>query len=142
MFLTVILSRSTLNLPVRALRFAFAFWFCPSICQEYQSSILFVIIILQVKIAVVSSAKEPAQQSQEMKEKVEDDRKHQIEAAIVRIMKARQVLDHNQLMAQVTTQLHNRFAFKRLFALGLTIICVCVYVAICIAGGVCEIEWV
>ena len=40
---------------------------------------------------------------------VEEDRKPQIEAAVVRIMKARRVLDHNSIVAEVTRQLTPRF---------------------------------
>ncbi|VDM80599.1 unnamed protein product, partial [Strongylus vulgaris] len=40
---------------------------------------------------------------------VEDDRKHEIEAAIVRVMKSRKVLGHNNLITEVTQQLKHRF---------------------------------
>ncbi|XP_073255357.1 cullin-3-like isoform X3 [Porites lutea] len=45
----------------------------------------------------------------ETRTKVDEDRKHEIEAAIVRIMKARKKRPHNLLVAEVTEQLKARF---------------------------------
>lgn len=45
----------------------------------------------------------------ETKKKMDEDRKHEIEACIVRIMKSRKQLNHNQLVTQVVDQLHKRF---------------------------------
>jgi len=40
---------------------------------------------------------------------VEEDRRHQVEAAVVRVMKARKTLHHNNLIAEVSKQLSVRF---------------------------------
>jgi cullin 3 len=64
---------------------------------------LFKIRILQ---AVAAESKG---ERKETRQKVDEDRKHQIEAAIVRIMKARKELDHNNLVSETTKQLQARF---------------------------------
>lgn len=63
----------------------------------------------KVKIGTVVAQKESEPEKQETRQKVEEDRKPQIEAAIVRIMKSRRVLDHNNIVAEVTKQLQSRF---------------------------------
>lgn len=63
----------------------------------------------KVKIGTVVAQKESEPEKLETRQRVEEDRKPQIEAAIVRIMKARRVLDHNNIVTEVTKQLQSRF---------------------------------
>uniref|UniRef100_A0A2P2MAG6 Cullin family profile domain-containing protein n=1 Tax=Rhizophora mucronata TaxID=61149 RepID=A0A2P2MAG6_RHIMU len=63
----------------------------------------------KVKIGTVVAQKESEPEKQETRQRVEEDRKPQIEAAIVRIMKSRRVLDHNNIIMEVTKQLQSRF---------------------------------
>ena len=44
------------------------------------------------------------------RERVESDRRFEVEAAIIRVMKARKRLEHNLLVAEVTRMLQRRFA--------------------------------
>ena len=64
---------------------------------------------IRVKINTVSAKGESDPERQETRFKVDDDRKHEIEAAIVRIMKARKKMQHNLLVTEVTNQLKSRF---------------------------------
>ncbi|CAO3632702.1 unnamed protein product [Mucor fragilis] len=43
------------------------------------------------------------------RDKVDEERKHQIEASVVRIMKDRKTMEHNLLISEVTKQLSSRF---------------------------------
>lgn len=45
-----------------------------------------------------------------MQEKVEDDRKHMIEAVIVKVMKSRRRLSHTDLVTEVTKILSAKFS--------------------------------
>uniref|UniRef100_J3MQR9 Cullin family profile domain-containing protein n=1 Tax=Oryza brachyantha TaxID=4533 RepID=J3MQR9_ORYBR len=65
--------------------------------------------LFKVKIGTVVTQKESEPEKMETRQRVEEDRKPQIEAAIVRIMKARRVLDHNSIVTEVTKQLQPRF---------------------------------
>eukprot|EP01041_Mallomonas_annulata_P007028 gene7028-14297_t len=66
----------------------------------------------RVKIPLISSSKEIGisdENNHAMPNTVEEDRRHMIEATIVRIMKARKTLSHNDLVAEVSRQLSFRF---------------------------------
>ncbi|KAJ0550597.1 putative cullin protein, neddylation [Helianthus annuus] len=64
----------------------------------------------RVNMGSVVAQKESEPETQETRQRVQEDRKFQIEAAIVRIMKARRVLDHDNIVAEVTKQLKSRFS--------------------------------
>jgi len=64
---------------------------------------------MRFKVGTISSQKEDDTEKRETREKVEEDRKPQIEAAIVRIMKSRKEMEHNALIAEVANQLCTRF---------------------------------
>ncbi|GBP71052.1 Cullin-3-B [Eumeta japonica] len=63
----------------------------------------------RVKIQTVAAKGESEPERRETRNKVDEDRKHEIEAAIVRIMKARKKIPHTLLVAEVTDQLRARF---------------------------------
>ncbi|KAK9872994.1 hypothetical protein WA026_020340 [Henosepilachna vigintioctopunctata] len=63
----------------------------------------------RVKIQTVAAKGESEPERRETRNKVDEDRKHEIEAAIVRIMKSRKRMPHNILITEVTEQLKSRF---------------------------------
>ncbi|CAF3478564.1 unnamed protein product [Rotaria sp. Silwood1] len=65
--------------------------------------------LYRVKINPITPKTESDPERQETRSKVEDDRKHEIDAAIVRTMKTRKTMSHTQLVAEVTHQLKARF---------------------------------
>lgn len=52
---------------------------------------------------------ENAQEREETERQIDEERKHQIEACIVRIMKDRKTMRHNDLVSEVAHQLAKRF---------------------------------
>ena len=65
--------------------------------------------LVKIKIGMVSARQETEGEKAETRTKVDEDRKPQIEAAIVRLLKSRRVMDHNTVIAEVTKQLQSRF---------------------------------
>lgn len=63
----------------------------------------------RVKIQAIACRGESEPERKETRSKVDEDRKHEIEAAIVRIMKARKQMAHSNLVNEVTEQLRTRF---------------------------------
>ncbi|KAF9163249.1 Cullin-3 [Actinomortierella ambigua] len=64
----------------------------------------------RIKIQTVASKVENVVEQKDTQQRVEDARKHMAEAAIVRVMKSRKTLEHNELIAEVITQLQVRFS--------------------------------
>lgn len=64
--------------------------------------------LYRVKVLqVVQKETEPEREGTQ--KKIDEDRKHMVEAAIVRVMKARKSMEHSALIAEVTKQLSGRF---------------------------------
>lgn len=58
-------------------------------------------IVHLIDLIPVAAKGESEPERKETRSKVDEDRKHEIEAAIVRIMKARKRMQHNVLVAEV-----------------------------------------
>lgn len=58
-----------------------------------------------VHLPVAAKQGESDPERKETRQKVDDDRKHEIEAAIVRIMKSRKKMQHNVLVAEVSNKM-------------------------------------
>ncbi|KIL67568.1 hypothetical protein M378DRAFT_22743 [Amanita muscaria Koide BX008] len=63
----------------------------------------------KIKIAVVSAKVESGEERKETRDRVDEERKHQTDACVVRIMKDRKHMSHNDLINEVTRQLASRF---------------------------------
>ncbi|KAJ7170656.1 Cullin-domain-containing protein [Mycena crocata] len=63
----------------------------------------------KIKISTISSKVESGEERKETKDRIDEERRHQTEACIVRIMKDRKHMTHNDLINEVTRQLATRF---------------------------------
>ncbi|KAF7327731.1 CULLIN-2 domain-containing protein [Mycena kentingensis (nom. inval.)] len=63
----------------------------------------------KIKISTISAKVESGEERKETKDRIDEERRHQTEACIVRIMKSRKQMTHNDLVAEVTRQLASRF---------------------------------
>jgi cullin 3 len=60
-------------------------------------------------VASIAPLKETNEEVAASRTKMNEDRNPQIDAAIVRVMKARRLMNHNNLLIEVTKQLQARF---------------------------------
>ena len=65
--------------------------------------------LARIKIAQIAARVETATERKETTEKVEEERKNQVEACVVRVMKDRKTMTHNELVNEVIRQLTSRF---------------------------------
>lgn len=65
--------------------------------------------LFRVKIQTVAAKGESEPERKETRTRVDEDRKHEIEAAVVRIMKARKKMQHTVLVQEIMEQLKSRF---------------------------------
>ncbi|KAF8383258.1 cul-3 [Pristionchus pacificus] len=77
--------------------------------DEFTVNDLFTSKLTRIRIQNVTNKSETEPERKETRNKIDEDRKHEVEAAIVRIMKARKTLQHNDLVVEVTEQLQSRF---------------------------------
>ncbi|KAG7089606.1 hypothetical protein E1B28_011272 [Marasmius oreades] len=63
----------------------------------------------KIKIGTVSSKVETGEERKETRDRIDEERRHQTEACIVRIMKDRKHMTHNDLVNEVTRLLSTRF---------------------------------
>jgi cullin 3 len=81
--------------------------------DEFQFNKSFTSQLSKIKILTISGSATQSVQDEERDatmRKVTEDRKCQIEAAVVRVMKARKTLNHNNLVSEVIQQLSSRFS--------------------------------
>ena len=74
-----------------------------SVNMEYRSN------MYRNKIAVMNNKTQKENETRKVQGRVEDDRRYAIEAAIIKVMKARRKIDYNSLMSEATRLLSARF---------------------------------
>ncbi|ETO26047.1 hypothetical protein RFI_11090 [Reticulomyxa filosa] len=64
---------------------------------------------VRITVGLLESKLRPVQKNEEVPKHLQDARKNRVEAAIIRVMKARKTLEHNLLVSEVVHQLQARF---------------------------------
>lgn len=65
---------------------------------------------LKIKIATIANKVETESERKDTYQRIEESRRHQTEACIVRTMKARKTMIYNNLIAEVTSQMNSKFS--------------------------------
>jgi cullin 3 len=78
--------------------------------HKFSYNMAFTSKLFRIKVPVMSQSVAAAAVKAEVPEAVMEARKNRVEAAIVRVMKSRKTLDHNNLVAEVVKQLTQRFS--------------------------------
>ena len=65
--------------------------------------------LLKFKVSLVTSKESASKETKQIVERMDEDRRHIVEATIVRIMKSRKTMEHNQLVSESITQLSRLF---------------------------------
>lgn len=63
----------------------------------------------KIRIPTAHAKENKANEKSEVTEKVDEDRRHMVEAMIVKVMKTRRKLEHNALVAETTKILSQKF---------------------------------
>ncbi|KAJ6619719.1 Cullin-domain-containing protein [Mycena sp. CBHHK59/15] len=77
--------------------------------DSFSFNVDFTSSLQKIKIGTISSKVETGEERKETKDRIDEERRHQTEACIVRIMKDRKHMTHNDLINEVTRQLAARF---------------------------------
>ncbi|KAJ7494705.1 Cullin-domain-containing protein [Mycena galericulata] len=78
--------------------------------DSFSFNVDFTSSLQKIKINTISSKVESGEERKETKDRIDEERRHQTEACIVRIMKDRKHMTHNDLINEVTRQLATRFS--------------------------------
>lgn len=65
--------------------------------------------MIKIKVPVAQVKENKTQEKNEVSEKVDEDRRHMVEATIVKVMKTRRRLDHNSLICETSKILSQKF---------------------------------
>jgi cullin 3 len=77
--------------------------------DEFRVNLHFSSNLVKVKIPVITSKAQKTSESNDLQRRVDEDRKHIIDATIVKVMKTRRKMDYNSLIAETTKILMTKF---------------------------------